>query len=1211
MGTSFTEGRTPREISAGRLKLRIDPDRGGALEGLWYDLDGDGAFSDDEKILDTGPGQGLLLEVVEIPGEVPTISSSEWVAGRTPGPMESWYQGEPYRLATLADSVERDGPNRLVVSGRFLWAGIWPYRLAWEITQAGAVLGEFQLLDGGKEPRPSEVLALGLDLRFRYRSHEGFRRRAVHAGVDRRIWELPAEVVRWWQGIKGYTSRSERYGFSHGAEVPWPDFNLVTLVQNGANDCRLWKAAARDAGNLTHWRGVKSRGWMHVEDRSWGLGYGIADMANHAPGSLSADLDSGDLSASISIRSWPRQAHRLDPRGPDGDKLTLPHRFFFAPNLGRWDEGMAGSLDCLGSQSGGIDDAEPDPEKVMFTKPRDLPPVPKSEDAAVFRIDEPAGVDRHNWPVTAGVPLRPGESASVDEFCLQGPDGSPLPCQTEALAYWPDRSIKWLLVDAQVDLPAGKGEVFSLKKGARGPQPAAKVKAYETATGVRVETSALAFEVDRDGSGFIDRAWLDPNQDGRFEDREMVVGGSGGRRSMLDFVRSDTYATGDHDIRGTLDESRVRIEELKIERSGPLRAVVLVRGRYCNRVESPFTLRLEAYAEKPWIRAQHTFTYAMDPQGEFLKAAGLSLPLTMDGERRITFSGAAAPLSPDEGISRSGMVQESLRRAVVWGCERSSGVVQERRQSPVSAPVVLQEGERARGWADISNSTWGLTVAVQNFWQEFAKGISVDRERGEITAWFWPPEAPPLDLRRYSRWMYPQVGETTYPWGSGGDWRNVGYAAGLAKTSTAVFAFHIGAVQPEEAEKLAKGFQDRPVAICNPSHYAEVGVAGGFAAYHDESYPILERTLTDICDWFIFSRERFSWYGMIDYGDIGHTWRPPIQYDDDGPYLLRDGWAYDIGRWGWTNTEGQDALGYLMCFFHTGRRAYFDAGAITARHNQDVDIFQWGPRKYQGHTRHNVNHWGDGDFEIRISQPSPNRFYYYLTGDPRSRDIIEGVVDEVYANYTLTQSADLGAVLYGFLVRWEMTGDPVWRDRALAICHAYRDCMLPDGCIAHKGYAIEAATGRNLRKAEAAGNVHDLMFSHGFGAIHAMIELHQLTDDEGLWDMLYRHAVFCATAEPQVSSYLLLLAYALERTGERRFADRLLANLARRGFLRGVYPRDRRYWTGVWEQSDARSGERMPVRTVNTAGTGFDWSPMPVVLRALAVQGIREREIPG
>jgi hypothetical protein len=133
------------------------------------------------------------------------------------------------------------------------------------------------------------------------------------------------------------------------------------------------------------------------------------------------------------------------------------------------------------------------------------------------------------------------------------------------LAYWPDRSIKWALVDAEVNLPKDRGGVFSLKKGSPLATLTTEVTAAETATGVRVDTGPLAFEIDRAGSGFVDRAWLDLNQNGRFEPDEMVVDNSAGRRSLLDLVRSDEYKTGDHDIGGTLDESQVRVTELRVE----------------------------------------------------------------------------------------------------------------------------------------------------------------------------------------------------------------------------------------------------------------------------------------------------------------------------------------------------------------------------------------------------------------------------------------------------------------------------------------------------------------------------------------------------------------------------------------------------------------------------------------------------------------------
>jgi len=73
-----------------------------------------------------------------------------------------------------------------------------------------------------------------------------------------------------------------------------------------------------------------------------------------------------------------------------------------------------------------------------------------------FRITvvEPSGVVRSGWPVTSGVPFGIGELISADAVSLRrGEAGGPeVPLQTEILSRWPDSSIRWLLLDFQVDL---------------------------------------------------------------------------------------------------------------------------------------------------------------------------------------------------------------------------------------------------------------------------------------------------------------------------------------------------------------------------------------------------------------------------------------------------------------------------------------------------------------------------------------------------------------------------------------------------------------------------------------------------------------------------------------------------------------------------------------------------------------------------------------
>src|SRR5205823_6596635 len=51
-------------------------------------------------------------------------------------------------------------------------------------------------------------------------------------------------------------------------------------------------------------------------------------------------------------------------------------------------------------------------------------------------------------PVTVGLPFAKGVLHTAESVCLLDAQDRPGPVQATALAYWPDGSVKWLLVDA-------------------------------------------------------------------------------------------------------------------------------------------------------------------------------------------------------------------------------------------------------------------------------------------------------------------------------------------------------------------------------------------------------------------------------------------------------------------------------------------------------------------------------------------------------------------------------------------------------------------------------------------------------------------------------------------------------------------------------------------------------------------------------------------
>ena len=125
------------------------------------------------------------------------------------------------------------------------------------------------------------------------------------------------------------------------------------------------------------------------------------------------------------------------------------------------------------------------------------------------------------------------------------------------------------------------------------------------------------------------------------------------------------------------------------------------------------------------------------------------------------------------------------------------------------------------------------------------------------------------------------------------------------------------------------------------------------------------------------------------------------------------------------------------------------AEAMT-RHTGEVDSYHFGPMAGLG-TRHGVSHWGDGAKEARIGQAAFRRYYYYLTSDERTGDIMREALqaDESVARYDPMRLADpprpgdpkfpvrirLGpdwlALAGNWMTEWERTGNTAYRDKIL------------------------------------------------------------------------------------------------------------------------------------------------------------------------------------
>jgi hypothetical protein len=116
-----------------------------------------------------------------------------------------------------------------------------------------------------------------------------------------------------------------------------------------------------------------------------------------------------------------------------------------------------------------------------------------------------------------------------------------------------------------------------------------------------------------------------------------------------------------------------------------------------------------------------------------------------------------------------------------------------------------------------------------------------------------------------------------------------------------------------------------------------------------------------------------------------------------------------------------------------------------------VDSYHFGPLAGLG-SRHNVRHWGCGAKEARISMAPYRRYYYYLTTDERTGDVMREMlaadvaitkVDPMRKADPITDKdkefpsrvrggPDWFALVGNWMTEWERTGDTKYRDKIYA-----------------------------------------------------------------------------------------------------------------------------------------------------------------------------------
>ena len=672
-------------------------------------------------------------------------------------------------------------------------------------------------------------------------------------------------------------------------------------------------------------------------------------------------------------------------------------------------------------------------------------------------------------PMSFGVPFAQGELKDVSMLALS--DDTPVDAWVNAR--WPDGSVKWAGLSAVVS-PNDGLFVTSKKKKVQKNSPSIVVSNDQNS--ILVNTGRLLVNIPKKGRNVID---------------SLCIAGKrvGGAASLIASTDADVFLSN--------------VTKVEVERMGKVSAVIKAEGMHRSengREWLPFTVRLYFYLGSDQMKLVHTFIYNGDAHRDQIRSIGLRFQVPM---REATYNRHIA-FATENGIWTEPVQPLDGRRWLIFGNDKHRNLQAEqmegkripdyeafdeknrplldhwaqwdgyrlsqltdnawsiRKRATSESPWIgTLTGTRSPGFAFVGDVSGGIGVCLKDFWQSYPSTIEVHKARrseAELTMWLWSPEAEAMNLCHYDTIAhnllasYEDVQE------------GMSTPYGIARTS--VLTLKAFEAYPGQ-ESLRHQTSDITPHLLPTPDYLHEKRAFGIWSLPKESSDKVEQRIEAYIKAYQGHIEQYKWYGFWNYGDIMHT------YDDE-----RQAWRYDVGGFAWDNTELATPMWLWYNFLRTGRSDIWRMAEAMTRHCSEVDTYHIGPFAPLG-SRHNVSHWGCGAKEARISQAAFNRFYYYLTTDERTGDLMREQTDadtllyhldpmrlaEPRSQYPCEAPARLRigpdwlAYAGNWMTEWERFGTTKYRDKILTGLECI--AALPDGFFTGnlaKGY--DPATGK-------------------------------------------------------------------------------------------------------------------------------------------------------
>lgn len=509
---------------------------------------------------------------------------------------------------------------------------------------------------------------------------------------------------------------------------------------------------------------------------------------------------------------------------------------------------------------------------------------------------EEAGVARRQAAVRFGFPLAEGAVFDLNHLRVLAPNGEEAPAQFTATSFWPDDSLKWVLVDFTAPLAARERQDYQVEFGNEVERKTSDspLKVDNAQGMVTVATGPLKVEIDKHRFNLLRSVWYDGSSRGQFDAAHQAGAfASEGARLVDEHGKLFTVAAREP-------------ESVRIEERGPRRVVVRMEGAYAaadGKTYMRYLVRLVFRAGSP--RVDVIYTHVNDYlETEFTDVQSLTLALAPGGTIR-----QSAVYLPGDG----GALAARQGRAVTL-------TQLDDKNSSLKIDGKETRGGQTPGIVRCSTDRGAITAAVRDFWQRWPKGLRTEGE--ELRIELLPQQPGPEFGRGLPHYLlYPFVdGFYRFKWG-------------MSFTERFTLDFSAQA-SPEE---VAAEVNWPVVAVLPADWYAQTKALGRLAAPEGEQFALWDKYVADGYAGFMRRQARDRTFGYFNYGD----------------------WYGERGR-NWGNNEYDLAHAFFLQFARTGNRDYWRAALDAARHQADVDCVHAYPDPYYvgANHQHSIGHTG-------------------------------------------------------------------------------------------------------------------------------------------------------------------------------------------------------------------------------------------------------------